>query len=861
MNKPRLSGAFWSIPLAAACSWLYLTADYGTPVSPDGRCLLFWVLMGILPPVLDRSSREDFPGGIGWWGVLLGGAVLAAALPWPYRGGALTLTAGGLTGGFGTLPARNPLLKRFMTTLRAAGAALVLMGGALLSQAAVLPMLRNLLARHHEVPLVQWALVPVLRFFGLPATSSDGAIFAVSFTDLLVAPESLERWGVYPLALIVVGGTAVLALTAAKPRSFLKFYLTCALYAVVRMLVMLAFFVQSGRAELYWLTELTVAATVPILLPLWRYVEPGPGLHVPTGEANGKTPFRRLMLLGAACACCGFFGMAAAGFSDPGQRKEGRVLMDERIDETHSNWERSDRPFDTSWYGGQSSYNYYNLADWLGMHYDVTVNTDKDLTPEYLAAHDVLILKTPTRPYSEAIRKAVIDFVHNGGGLWMIGDHTNVFGSSYYINPVARAFGIHFAYDSTYDLKHGSLNLYRPPELFPHPVVKEVPYFLFATSCSLGAPLFTEDVIIGPGLRGRPLAYSGRSFFEDKPLQNYGFGPYLLTVGATAGKGRVLAYSDSTCFSNFYMYLPGKPELALGSVEWLNRRNRLNSLNLIFALLAMGAGASVCILRYRDPSGAAWSLILSILPVGCAISAILFSWQSSTAAKTPPPHRSYRQIAFDEQHSGGVLPQYEYVDRHPENYHTFFVWTQRKGFVPSVKPTLEAALGKSEMVVALLPEKPYTPEEVGAIRNYVEEGGSYLILDYPGRTRGRAHIPSGANSLLNKFGLHMDLSTRLPKGTIRDVDTGKPLVAAEACGTVTGGEAVWSMDGKAVFVVKSVGKGMIGAISCARLFSVQTGKGKPEMGGTLIRPSERQLKIYEMEYQVLDLMVPAAPEE
>jgi hypothetical protein len=48
-------------------------------------------------------------------------------------------------------------------------------------------------------------------------------------------------------------------------------------------------------------------------------------------------------------------------------------------------------------------------------------------------------------------------------------------------------------------------------------------------------------------------------------------------VAKKSGRGRVAVWSDSTLFSNFAMCMSGVPQIALGYVNWLNRRNRIDS--------------------------------------------------------------------------------------------------------------------------------------------------------------------------------------------------------------------------------------------------------------------------------------------
>src|SRR2546426_224216 len=139
----------------------------------------------------------------------------------------------------------------------------------------------------------------------------------------------------------------------------------------------------------------------------------------------------------------------------------GRIL----VDDAHSDWEWTSIPFDRTTYGRQSTYSYYCLLDFLAHHYSVTSNADDELTEALLADADVLILKTPTRPYLESERDAIVRFVQGGGGLLLISDHTNLFGMTTYINPIGEPFGVEFLMDDTFDLTTGRPSVYVPPRL------------------------------------------------------------------------------------------------------------------------------------------------------------------------------------------------------------------------------------------------------------------------------------------------------------------------------------------------------------------------------------------------------------
>ncbi len=113
-----------------------------------------------------------------------------------------------------------------------------------------------------------------------------------------------------------------------------------------------------------------------------------------------------------------------------------------------------------------------------------------------------------------------------------------------------------------------------PPAL-PHPIVQHIPPMDFAVSCSIdpghsrGRP-----VIANTGLWSMGPEYHHENFHpvpQHCPEMRYG--AFVQAWAARHGQGRAVAFTDSTIFSNFCVFQPGKAELMLGMVEWLNHAN------------------------------------------------------------------------------------------------------------------------------------------------------------------------------------------------------------------------------------------------------------------------------------------------
>lgn len=442
--------------------------------------------------------------------------------------------------------------------------------------------------------------------------------------------------------------------------------------------------------------------------------------------------------------------------------------------------------------------------------------------------------------YEDEEIENISEFVKNGGGLWLIGDHTNVFGMNYYLNFIAKRFGMFFHYDSTYDLDKGTLTLYRKPRVFPHPVVRNMPPFLFATSCTLDADLTAENIIIGYGLRSRLLAYSDKSFFEREPTTDYEFGLFLQASGIKYGKGRVAAFTDSTCFSNFYMFIPGKPEMAMGYAEWLNRKNRYDfvpGLLGIMAFITFFFGLNAGSEEKEKQFG------LFLFSAFCAVAPgiVFFSDLSEKSYAFPKPHTDLKTVCFETQYSNMVLPVEKLADEHPDNYHTFYVWTQRMGYVPSLETKLSDALKTGDMVIVINPVNPFTDGDIRQISDFVEKGGRFLLLDGPQNKQ------SASDRLLKAFGMEIDFS-ETARSPLYKPDR-EFMGFAQRTGSVKGGKAfLLTQDGNAVFSIAGRGKGLMGVMADSYLFA------NPQMGGTQISPDQIREQIYRLEFYMIGRM-------
>jgi hypothetical protein len=817
----------WLAVWCLATGWLVLVNFF---LPPDGRGWAFagaGVLLAMLAAHRVRWQRID-----PWLYLPVPALIVAAWLwPWPYRAGPLML----LAGLFFALPLRRA------TRLTPLALGLLLAGAAWTAQGGATVAYWWLGARYHQAPFLTPILFALARLLGWSGGSSGGSLFLPHIEGPFPATTTWERLGVFPAMLLAAGGAALLPLVERRSARALTGRLLAAAalgagYLALRYLALTAAVAIRREPAAFWLPLPTALTFLPLSLVLARALPLRGSPPEPAGRA-GKEHLSRYAALAALTFAAALAAVGVLSFPDPGRQKAGRVLLDEY----QSNWEWTTQVLDTDWYGQKSGYNYYSLGQWLRHYYQVDTNL-QPRTAQLLRDYDVLIIKTPTAPFSPEEIDAIEAWVEAGGGLFLIGDHTNVFGTSSYLNPLARRFGLRFRYDSTYDLATLRVTLFQPPGLLAHPVVVNMPPFLFATSCTLEAPLLADSVMAGYGLRALPVDYAQRVFFPDKEAErDYPFGLFLQSAAVRHGRGRVVAFTDSTVFSNFSMFLAGKPEYFLGAMNWLNRSQRWPWLDGVLAAAGLLAtGGALWLARSLDRLRA-WAVVISALVLATAIGPWACHQVATASYRLPEPHSEITDIAFEGEHSGLFLPTTPAANPPEASFQTFYVWTQRLGYVPSYSATLEEALAQASLLVVVNPVRPFTAEEVAAVADYVSQGGRLLVLAEP---RADPEAARPAEQILAPFGLGVE-ARQAATGAVHNAG-GEAVGSLTVGGVTRGGEPLLSLGGRAPVVAATRhGEGLVVVTAFARPFSDRS------MGSTAVVPNAEQRFLFEVEFWLL----------
>jgi hypothetical protein len=808
----KTSSLWWAFVTLLSLSWVFLAPIYHPPLLGAGIAFMvaavgfaFWALpagVHITPPPA----------------IITGLAFVTAAAAFPFLGWgartALMILSIGLLGLH--LPWRRG---------RRIGLAMGLGGLFAAIQAGILGTYIHFVShRHFALPLSffdYW----ISRLFGIRTTAIGQQVFFPGEGGYLPVSPSWDQLALV-FGVVIFGGVLLLTAFGSSRRKYWPGLLGNGVlivsYLIVRRLILLLLVLDGGDVDLFWNVTETCLSFLPLFAILGS-LNPIDSNILAERVHDALVPQKKGRWVGILALISVGTLMAASYLylAAPGGRN-GNVVY---VDEAHGDWESTLIPMDKEWYGMPSAYNYSSLYDWFSYYYDMR-QIETPLTEELLQGCDILIVKTPSILYSEGEIEAVRRFVRGGGGLFVIGDHTNVFGMTSCLNPLIRPFGLALNYDSTYELITGGFTDFETPAFTLDPVMQHVEHYTFLTSCSLSTPWNAWWTILDTGLLACHADYSTKDFFpEERYTLGATFGAFVQAAAVPYGLGRVLVFTDSTCFSNFSVFMDGYPQFLLSAMGFLGYRNpRFPLRSFYLVILIVCVVLIVWLTRKAMPS---YSLVLI---VGVLLGWSVFSWLCFSVHRgvysLPEENPQIPYVYFDMHLSEGVISprptEYEWSNR----FGTFFVWTQRVGQVPILLDGPQDRLLVSDRPYVIINPKSVVDEaSLSHLEAYVEkEGGKLVLLDMATRNRW------GLTTILQGFDLGVEWS-----------DDGYLLLAGSEV------EAILADPGVGVaWTAAQRGRGWVVLLSDSHSFSNAT------FGGSFTQPSVGQRALYDVEYTLFE---------
>ncbi len=179
------------------------------------------------------------------------------------------------------------------------------------------------------------------------------------------------------------------------------------------------------------------------------------------------------------------------------------------------------------------------------------------------------------------------------------------------MNDISRSFGFTFRDDVIYSTQPSPYDEHYLAPVAPHPAIQHVPAFDFLVSCSIDPGYSWGRPVVAPaGLWSMNADYNYANFMpEPQHTPGSRFGTFIQAWAAHAGNGgRVIAWGDSTIFSNFCIGQPGKFPVLLNMIEWLNHQGG-TGVWWLWTLLGIAAiGNGLWLVR---AGGASWLVLLA----------------------------------------------------------------------------------------------------------------------------------------------------------------------------------------------------------------------------------------------------------
>ena len=708
----RGAGLALAFVLITAASMVWIPLTFAVPVWVGGILLLAAFLLSV-------ASGSGIRNPPPYRTLLIGGSLLlliaAWFLDWPLRAAAVLTAIGLATQGADGLRGRVSFGARFIGEIG-------------LAQGLTASLYVRFLANTHCVPWLAPLDRALGRVLGLNVTVSAGQSFFPGPAGVVAVTPTWDHLGLV-FGLVTLVGWLVWVGRSHAPRGrwrILGAVGVAAGYMLLRRFALLLVSIELDHPELFWNPVVTMLSLLPLAGCLAALV-PRRRARSTMARVHGAA---RMLLVCGGSVVAGLLLLLGSVLSPPGPMVSGAVTFDE----AHGDWESTLRPMDTEWFGMPSTYNYASLYAWLA-HYGAVSQITGEIDTEALRGTQVLVLKTPSIPYATAEVEAIAEFVRSGGGLFVIGDHTNVFGSTTVLNPLLETFGLSFRYDSTYDLLSGSFTVAERTGAPPDPIGQYVERFEFLTSCTLAPSWRAVPILTDTCVLANQADYGTRDFFPEERFTHASiFGGATQAAMTTHGRGRVVAFTDSTCFSSFSVHMDGYPDFILATIGLLSRtapefpwRTALFAAGMLAVLLTIGLSAASRSIPFR--------LVLLGFLVAWAISPSIVSALHRTWYPLPKPIGDVPYVYFDTSHSKArITAQPTYAEgASSEAFDTFFISTQRVDLVPRLVDGFTEPLAPNRTFVLIDPASTLDSTFLEALEAYVESGGRLVLMGRSGR--------------------------------------------------------------------------------------------------------------------------------
>jgi len=369
---------------------------------------------------------------------------------------------------------------------------------------------------------------------------------------------------------------------------------------------------------------------------------------------------------------------------------------------------------------------------------------------ETLAGEDLAILINPGRSFTGEERRDLLGFVHRGGALLVLGDHTDIGGIKGSLDELLAPTGLALEFDSAVSRSRD----WRKALAIAHPFSSE--YGALDIPVSIGA-----SVSASPAATTVPLLVGTDAFSDPGDRENVSrsmlgnlrydrgeaYGGILLAVATTFGRGKIALFGDTSAFQNTslsvaYGYVDALIRwLTDGSPAWLE------PLRLILAVLLVAL--LVVFLRLTASRALRAALLVGLagaLVGGTALVALRFAPRLPEVGTLGVVELSRgNRLSLNALAAGGV--------------DALTVGLSRAGYVPVVvrEASLAGTAGPGDLWISVGATAAVGAKESARILRAIESGVDLLLgVPWPGA--------SASAQLLDALGVRVE---KTPLGSTR----------------------------------------------------------------------------------------------
>lgn len=435
-------------------------------------------------------------------------------------------------------------------------------------------------------------------------------------------------------------------------------------------------------------------------------------------------------------------GIFVLTFAPASPRVGGKVLL---YDKGYLNW---DKPVFGN-YGDRSSGMFGVLPEFLQAS-GYEVKRSGEISAEVLSDCSVVVVINLQRPFLPEEHEEIWRFVHGGGALLALADHTGLAGIREPFNELLRPVGI----EVNFDCAHYITNWDHAFEFFPHRAISpaQARNIGISIGASLTIPPRAQPMITAKyGYSDIGNANNDQNAFLGDRQYNHGelLGDIVLVSSASYGKGKVVVFGDTSTFQNVALVVAH--EFVRQVFAWLNSAGpsaTLRALMIVVGLLAMGLALIV----------ADWGRVLAA--TAYTSSATLLGLAAATLFMGLGANAStFRgDIAYiDTSH----MERVNFSLESDESFLGLIHNLMRNGFLPlEMDRFSKEALQSAKVFVAIAPTEPFSSSEIKALKQFVGDGGTFLLCS-------GWEDSAGSESTLRAFGLGLE---NVPLGPVEPED-------------------------------------------------------------------------------------------